>query len=85
MVALGKSMAGIARGIIVEGLILCVRAYQFAIRPHLFGACAFHPTCSEYAIEALQKKGPIRGLRLAVGRLLRCRPMTSGGYDPVED
>lgn len=66
-------------------LILLIRAYQCMIRPHLIGSCKFHPTCSEYAIEALQTHGFLRGFRLAFMRVLRCRPFGPGGMDPVPE
>lgn len=64
-------------------LILMVRAYQFGIRPLLIGGCKFHPTCSEYFIEALEEHGTVRGCWLGVRRVLRCVPWGTGGYDPV--
>lgn len=63
--------------------IALIRAYQCMIRPHLIGTCKFCPTCSEYAIEALQTHGLFRGARLALGRLIRCHPFTPGRIDPV--
>ncbi|MEE1414349.1 MAG: membrane protein insertion efficiency factor YidD [Prevotellamassilia sp.] len=64
-------------------LILPIRFYQRFISPMLPPACRFTPTCSQYAIEALQKHGPIKGLYLAIRRILRCRPGGGSGYDPV--
>lgn len=64
-------------------LVLLVRAYQVAIRPHLSGACQFYPTCSEYAVGAVREHGCLRGIRLAMRRVSRCRPLSPGGYDPV--
>lgn len=64
-------------------LILPIRFYQRFISPMLPPACRFTPTCSQYAIEALQKYGPIKGLYLAIRRILRCRPGGGSGYDPV--
>ncbi|PXA03140.1 membrane protein insertion efficiency factor YidD [Coraliomargarita sinensis] len=70
---------------------LCVRAYQLTVSPAIhaiFGAgcgCRFQPTCSCYAREALFKHGFFSGCRLALGRILRCHPWNSGGYDPVPD
>lgn len=46
--------------------------------------CRFYPTCSAYAIEAIEKKGVIRGSVMAIWRILRCNPFCKGGYDPVE-
>lgn len=64
-------------------LILCVRGYRLAISPFLGNNCRFHPSCSEYAIEALQKHGVWNGVRLAGRRVLRCHPWHPGGIDPV--
>ncbi len=60
-----------------------VRAYQWTIRPLLGPACRFHPSCSDYALEALARHGAWRGSGLAVRRILRCNPWNEGGYDPV--
>lgn len=64
-------------------LILPIRFYQLAISPHTPAACRFTPTCSQYAIEAIRKHGPIKGLGLAIWRILRCNPWGGSGYDPV--
>lgn len=64
-------------------LILPIRFYQLAISPLTPPACRFTPTCSQYAIEALRKHGPIKGLYLATKRILRCHPWGGSGYDPV--
>lgn len=64
-------------------LILPIRFYQKYISPHTPPACRFTPTCSQYAIEAIRKRGPIKGLLLAIWRLLRCNPWGGSGYDPV--
>lgn len=64
-------------------LILPIRFYQRYISPMLPPACRFTPTCSQYAVEALQKYGPLKGLYLAVKRILRCYPWGGSGYDPV--
>ena len=60
-----------------------VRAYQVMISPLLIGGCKFVPSCSEYFIQAVREWGAIRGAYLGVRRLLRCRPFTMGGIDPV--
>lgn len=57
--------------------------YRGAISPLFPPACRFTPTCSQYALEALRKHGPCKGLRLAVWRILRCNPWGGSGYDPV--
>ncbi len=60
-----------------------IRLYQVAIGPLLPRVCRFEPTCSSYALEAIGRHGPYRGLWLSLLRLLRCHPFHSGGYDPV--
>ena len=64
-------------------LILPIRFYQRCISPLTPPSCRFTPTCSQYAVEALQKHGLLKGLYLAVRRLLRCHPWGGHGYDPV--
>ncbi len=67
-----------------HALIFLIRLYQKYISPHKKPCCRFYPTCSAYAIEAIEKKGAIRGVFLALWRILRCNPFGKGGYDPVE-
>ncbi len=64
-------------------LIALLRFYRYAISPMLGRNCRFHPTCSEYAIEAVQRHGEMRGGWLALKRVGRCHPFNPGGYDPV--
>jgi putative membrane protein insertion efficiency factor len=64
-------------------LIGPIRAYRFFLSPWLGQSCRFTPTCSSYAIEAIETKGSIKGLWLALKRLGRCHPWCQGGYDPV--
>lgn len=64
-------------------LLLPIYFYQHAISPLTPPSCRFTPTCSEYAVQALRKHGPLKGLYLAVRRLLRCHPWGGSGYDPV--
>ena len=64
-------------------LVLFVRAYQVVLSPLFTGCCRFEPSCSNFAIEALQVHGALKGLLLTAGRLLRCRPFGKSGYDPV--
>lgn len=66
-------------------LILPIRVYQIAISPLMAPHCRFHPSCSAYAVEALQRFGALRGGYLAARRLLRCHPWAEGGLDPVPD
>ncbi len=64
-------------------LIAIVRGYKKYISPLVPPSCRFTPTCSEYAMEAIQKHGAWKGSLLAVWRVLRCNPFCKGGYDPV--
>ncbi len=64
-------------------VVLPIYVYQYTIRPFLPMACRFEPTCSQYAIEAIQTLGIFRGVWKALSRLLRCHPWCMGGYDPV--
>jgi putative membrane protein insertion efficiency factor len=65
-------------------LIKMIRFYQVCISPYKGNIhCIYTPTCSQYAIEALQKYGVVKGLWLSVKRILRCHPFAEGGYDPV--
>ena len=66
-------------------LILLVRVYKRVVSPLLPPACRFVPTCSEYAVEAIEKHGPFNGVRLAVWRIVRCAPWHPGGLDPVPE
>ena len=59
--------------------------YQLAISPVSAPCCRYHPTCSSYAIIALREHGPWRGMLLAIWRILRCNPWSSGGVDPVPE
>ncbi len=62
---------------------LPVRAYRLAFSPWVGNSCRYQPTCSAYALEALEKHGAVRGSWLAVRRIGRCHPMGGDGYDPV--
>lgn len=62
-----------------------IRAYSKAISPALPRRCKYEPTCSSYAVEAVERFGVARGLVLAVWRLLRCNPFSHGGFDPVRE
>lgn len=66
-----------------SALILVIRGYRYFISPLLGRHCRFEPSCSAYALEALQRFGAVRGSWLALLRLLRCHPLHPGGYDPV--
>ena len=64
-------------------LIAFVRGYQVVLSPLLPAACRYYPSCSAYAVEALEKHGAWRGSWLAVKRIARCHPFRAGGYDHV--
>lgn len=68
-----------------NALLVALRGYKWAISPLFPPACRYLPTCSEYAMEAVEHHGPVRGSLMAVWRLLRCHPLSKGGYDPVVD
>lgn len=66
-------------------MLSCIRFYQVKLTPYRKnkGCCKYYPTCSNYAYQAIQKYGSIKGGALAFWRLLRCNPFSRGGYDPV--
>ena len=64
-------------------LIVVVQGYRLLFKPWLGNACRFEPTCSGYALQALQQHGAVAGGALAAGRVLRCHPWCNGGCDPV--
>ena len=66
-------------------LLALIHFYRTCLSAILPSACRFHPSCSAYAVEALEKWGAWRGVRLTVGRLLRCRPFGAFGCDPVPE
>ena len=66
-------------------LLLLVRIYITFLSPFFGGACRFHPSCSNYAAEAIALHGARRGTSLALRRLLRCNPFNKGGFDPVPE
>jgi len=72
-------MSHVAKLVVLQLL----RAYKWAISPLFLPACRYVPTCSEYAMEAVERYGVLRGGFMAFTRLLRCHPFAHGGYDPV--
>lgn len=64
-------------------LMLLIRGYRYLISPLLGSHCRFYPTCSHYALDAIEHHGALKGTWLAGARLLRCHPWHPGGYDPV--
>ena len=71
--------------LILWPLLLLIRGYQLFISPLLGVNCRFAPSCSAYALEALEKHGPLQGGALMVKRIVRCHPWGGSGYDPVPD
>lgn len=68
---------------IAKAMIALIRVYQRFLSPLLGQNCRFHPSCSRYAVEALQVHGAIKGTILSGWRILRCQPFCKGGFDPV--
>jgi putative membrane protein insertion efficiency factor len=64
-------------------LTFVIKLYKIVVSPLLPPACRFLPTCSEYALEAIEKHGAVKGLYLALRRIFRCHPLREGGFDPV--
>jgi putative membrane protein insertion efficiency factor len=64
-------------------VVLLIRGYQKAVSPWLGNRCRFHPSCSNYCIEALRQHGMVHGLWLGLKRICKCHPFHPGGYDPV--
>lgn len=78
-----KKLFNVIRTILIFILITPIKFYRSYISPLTPPSCRFTPTCSQYALEAIQKHGPFKGLYLAVKRILRCHPWGGSGYDPV--
>ena len=66
-------------------IILIIKTYQITLSPLLGSNCRFHPTCSEYTIQAVNEHGVYRGLILGIKRISKCHPLGPKGYDPVPD
>ncbi|MFP6608975.1 MAG: membrane protein insertion efficiency factor YidD [Deltaproteobacteria bacterium] len=79
----GDAARGPAGRLFGAGLLMLIAAYRSFVSPLLGPSCRFHPTCSAYAQEAIRRHGAFRGVLLASGRILRCQPLGTGGYDPV--
>lgn len=63
--------------------MLMIRFYQICVSPFARGNCRFVPSCSNYALEALDRFGAFKGILLSIKRIIKCHPLNSGGYDPV--
>ncbi|MDE2221677.1 MAG: membrane protein insertion efficiency factor YidD [Candidatus Omnitrophica bacterium] len=70
-------------GLVVKTLVSGIKTYQFLSRAVCHRHCRFYPSCSQYAIEAIERFGVWTGIKKAILRILRCSPITQGGYDPV--
>ena len=81
---LGRRLAASVSRAAAWVLIAAVRAYQILLSPLLPPMCRFQPSCSQYMMEAIRRKGPLGGLLKGTWRLLRCNPLCPGGYDPVD-
>lgn len=68
---------------LTQAILGLVRFYRYFLSPLAFPSCRFVPSCSAYALEAVERFGPAKGLLLAAWRILRCHPFHPGGYDPV--
>lgn len=79
-----KSLTQLVRRLFIAFLVLLVRIYQFTLGPILPNACRYAPTCSQYAITAIKKYGPLKGGWLAAKRIASCHPWGGSGYDPVQ-
>jgi len=69
--------------VVRAALVALVRAYQVVLSPLFGDCCRFHPSCSEYMIEAIEVHGALKGALLGLWRILRCHPFGKSGYDPV--
>jgi hypothetical protein len=70
--------------VLVYFAILLIKAYKYLISPILPNSCRFYPSCSEYALDAFNKYGFVKGFWLTLKRIGRCHPFCDGGYDPVK-
>jgi len=68
---------------IKTAMLALLRGYKWAISPLLPPSCRYVPTCSEYAVEAIERYGALRGSAMSIWRVLRCHPFVQGGHDPV--
>jgi len=73
------------RQILIKLSVQLIRAYRYCISPYTVPSCRYHPTCSQYAIEAIETHGVIKGGWLGIKRILRCHPFSKSGYDPVPE
>jgi putative membrane protein insertion efficiency factor len=81
--AFARSDSGAGSRAAVAIALGALRAYKLLISPLFAGSCRFLPSCADYAAEAVERHGVVRGAWLAVRRLARCHPLCAGGHDPV--
>ena len=80
-----RSLGSLCHSALRRALVALIRAYQILLSPLLGPRCRFHPSCSQYAVEALQRHGVVKGGWLALRRIGRCHPLHPGGHDPVPE
>jgi len=83
LLQVGQHVLDLIRSVLSWVLVGLIRIYKLAISPMLGPHCRFEPSCSSYAIEAIQERGVIVGALLSINRIRRCHPWSDGGYDPV--
>lgn len=66
-------------------LIFIIKIYHNCLSPMMIQSCRYYPSCSQYAIESIEKKGALKGCLCSVKRLLKCHPFSPGGYDPPKE
>jgi len=84
MTPIRTTMGGL-RWLTVRLLQIPILAYRYLVSPLIGPRCRFMPTCSAYAMQALERFGPIKGSWLAIRRIVRCHPLNEGGFDPVPE
>jgi len=80
---LGEAHLGLFSRCANAPFVLLIMLYRLTLSPFIGGQCRFEPTCSQYALGAYRRYGPLRGTWLSIGRIARCHPLHRGGYDPV--
>jgi len=75
----------VTMNLLAHGMSALVKLYTYGISPILPGTCRYSPTCSAYALEAIDQFGPLKGAKLALARICRCHPWGGSGYDPVPE